>query len=59
MLEFPDRCKQSFGSASEVKEEVIMSFNFISHICFSISPTKYYKVLREHVQFLLNLSRSW
>ena len=29
MREFPDRCKQSFGSASEVKEEAKMSFNFV------------------------------
>ena len=28
MQEFPDRCKQSFGSASEVKEEAKLSFNF-------------------------------
>ena len=29
MREFPDRCKQNFGSASEVKEEAKMSFNLI------------------------------
>ena len=29
MREFPDRCKQNFGSASEVKEEARMSFNLI------------------------------
>ena len=59
MREFPDRCKQSFGSASEVKEEAKMSFKFNLHIFFSIPQTKYCKVLREHVHFLLDLSRSW
>ena len=56
MQEFPDRCKQSYGSASEVKEEAKMSFKINLHIFFSISQTKYYKVLREHVQFLVVFS---
>ena len=34
MREFPDRCKQNFGSASEVKEEAKMSFNLILQIFF-------------------------
>ena len=39
MREFPDRCTQTFGSASEVKEEAKMSFNLILHMFFLISQT--------------------
>ena len=38
MRKFPDRRKQYFGSASEVKEEAKMSFNLILKI-FLISQT--------------------
>ena len=41
MREFPDRCKQNFGSASEVKEEAKF-----------LKQTKYYEVHKKHVQFL-------
>ena len=39
MLEFRDRCKQNFGSVSEVKEEAKMSFILILKIFFLISQT--------------------
>ena len=37
--EFPDRCKQNFDSASEVKEEAKLSFTLILQIFFLISQT--------------------
>ena len=51
MREFPDICKQNFGSASEVKEEAKMRFYLILQIFFLIFQTKKYKCLENMCSF--------
>ena len=41
MLEFPDGCKQNFGSVSEVKEEAKMSFSLKGNAAYFLKNIYY------------------